>query len=316
MLKAVLPLSLMVAHAEREACQHQAVDLIGSAFAQAEARLVVKAADAEARVGEAQNEKAAALAIKDEREADLTAKASVTAKKKQELAEKNEALARAESAVREAEAAQRSGDADLEAAAAQKERIESVYRDTFVPMKDGSSDNPGAPEKVEALLSLGRELGLDDSLCASLASVLKKGADTRGAFDGMVLEQFEVEISSRGASLGTALAEGEPAKAERARAVEEAKEVSSAAHAECTSSRDALKDAEAAEAQSRSSTAVAEKDEALAVAGEISGMEKTKLATFRASPLAAFRELEAPAAQSPMEAEGEGAAPAPPPAEQ
>merc|ERR1740121_3611400 len=142
--------------------------------------LVASAADSEARVGEAQKEKAAAFALKAESEADLTAKASVVAKQKQENTEMNEASTRAESAVREAEAAQLSGDADLETAAAQKERIESVLRSAFVPMKEGSIDSTGAPEQVESILSLARELGLDDSLRASLASVFKKEAAARG----------------------------------------------------------------------------------------------------------------------------------------
>merc|ERR1740129_184495 len=66
MLKAILPFSLTVPHAERELCQQQVVDLIGSAFAEAEARLVAHVAESESRLKDAQDEKAAAFTAKDE----------------------------------------------------------------------------------------------------------------------------------------------------------------------------------------------------------------------------------------------------------
>lgn len=310
MLKAILPNSLAVAHSERAQCQQEVVELIGVAFAEAETKLAERVADTEAKMKVAEGEQQTLLEARSEAEATLQAKAAVVSERRQALDEKAEALRQDESTVREAEAARRRGDAELEAAAAKKERVGATHREVFTPIKDGSAEGESAPEHVDRLLSAGRELALDESLLVSLSSALKKPTSARGSFDSMVLEQFDAEVTQRLAALGATLEQGEPAKAERAQAVQDAEARRADAEAERAACEAALADAKAAEAECQASltaadTAAGKQQSALSAEVTMAEGERFTLAHFRESSLAAFKELEAPA-PAPAEEAGSG----------
>merc|ERR1740129_610836 len=168
----------------------------------------------------------------------------------------------------------------------------------------------GAFDKV------GKELGLEASLLASLQNALVKAPASRGSFDTLVLEQAEGEIDKCKAALAGTLESGEPAKNERAAKVEAASaQLAEAAEAErsCKAALEAAKSEqkEAEAAQKAAAKAVKEfgpKMKEVAAGFEAS---KASLEDLKEGPLKAFAELLAYTAIAPT-AEDEAPAEAAP----
>jgi len=297
MFKAVIGQSLAVPREGRAACQQEVVEMIGAALAQIEAWHVERASKTEASSVSANAELEAARAARDAAAAASKAEEAAVAERRQALAEAGAAVDLASTAVREAEKSRADGDERLEAARSQKEMLEGVRGTSFVPIKEGSVESAEeAARVVDSLVRLGKDLGFDESLNASLGAALAKEPGRRGGFDDVVLSQFEAELARRIDALGAELAEGEPARAERARAVEEAEARRQAAEGARAGREGELAAAQAREAEAGAAAKAAQEaagqaEAALALA--VAKLEKAQadLATVRESALASFHEL-------------------------
>jgi len=221
--------------------------------------------------------------------------------KQRALAEAAAAVELASAKVQEAEELRSSGDAGLEAAALRKERIEAVHRDTFVPIRDGSATGAEAFAAVEVLVQLGKELTFDDSLLASISSALVKEAGSRGAFDEVVLSQFDAELVRCIGNLDEQISEGQPGKAACLRAVEAARAGQQAAETARVEREEELAAARARAAEGRAAAGAAQEalgQAELELALAVAKLERAQagLETLRAAALTAFRELNSPAA--------------------
>eukprot|EP00927_Polykrikos_kofoidii_P075411 TRINITY_DN71596_c0_g1_i1.p1 TRINITY_DN71596_c0_g1~~TRINITY_DN71596_c0_g1_i1.p1 ORF type:complete len:428 (+),score=99.87 TRINITY_DN71596_c0_g1_i1:62-1285(+) len=91
-------------------------------------------------------------------------------------------------------------------------RKESALRDVISKVANGITEGDGASKEVEALVVLGKELGLEASMLTALPSVIRKSVDARASFDTMVIDFFDKELQKRVADLVDVLAKGEAAK--------------------------------------------------------------------------------------------------------
>merc|ERR1719326_1313072 len=106
---------------------------------------------------------------------------------------------------------------DLQQAGQDKERIEAILQQKFVPLKDGTVEKQKEVKTgVSALVVLGKEVSVDESLLAALPTAIGKKPADRAGFDIMVVEQFEKEVATKISELQTKFADGAPAMAERA----------------------------------------------------------------------------------------------------
>jgi len=317
MLIESIPQTLGVFKDNRQQFQNEFVGMIKATLDGVEAGLQNSVAEAEAKVSEQSGEKTTLDAQQSGADAVLSSKRDAEAEMKKALTEASEARNIQKKALDEAQAAQKHGDADLEAAAGKKEKLENAQKETYVPLKEGSIEGKGDINKaVKTLMSTCKEFGFDTSLISTVSGVLPRPPAERGDFGNMTLVQLEGEFSKSIAAFSETIANGESGKAERAVAVESAQKVFETVDDQFKTCHVNLVEAQAAvkEAQKELASAVAA---VKAFAPTILKLEsardkeKANLMAFTEGPLATFRELEARTTPTPPPTEESGDAVAP-----
>lgn len=253
MLGQHLELTLGVHKEDRHEFQERVVKMIDDVLTSQKVSIEAKIAGAEAKVAEADGEKT-------KREGDVQASTEAVAQKNEALTAATEAAADADAKLKEAhknsaaaKSKQEAGDALLLAAAGSKEKIESVLRTSFEPLKTGALEPATIKEAVATIAKVGKECHFDASLLTSLPSALGKVPEARGSFDTVVLGQVEEQLQKQIELLTEQLASGEQGRQERAAEVaqadaslETAKATDESAKAGLKEAKTALKDAEEA----------------------------------------------------------------------
>jgi len=307
-----IPQTLGVLKDHRHEYQNKVIGMIKATLDAVEAGLQNSAAEAEARVSEQNVEKTALDGQQSAAEAVVSTKKDAVVEMKKALVEANEARQLQKNALDEAIVAQKHGDADLEAAAGKKERLENAQKETYTPLKEGSIEGKGDINKaIKTLVSTCKEFGFDASLLATVAGMLPKAPAERGDFDNMALVQLEGELSKSIASFSETLANGESGKAERASAVESAQKVFESVDDQFKTCQGNLVEAQAAakEAEKELASAVAAVKAFAPTMKKLESArdtEKENLTAFTEGPLAAFRELEARTTPTPPPNEESG----------
>lgn len=177
--------------------------------------------------------------------------------KKAALVELGNSMSSAKAALSEAQELQRSGDSLMEQTERSKTEMEKCIQTDF--------SNAVPEDQFNALLPTLQSLDLDGSLMVTLPGVCAKSAESRGAFDVMVIDQLKTSLQTKLAELVQKLQSEAPAKASRAAAVDAAeKKLVEAQDSQQRGSDEA--DAAVADQQNASS-AVAVAKEALAAHG-------------------------------------------------
>jgi len=156
--------------------------------------------------------------------------AGLVDQRKNELAEASSTLLKRKHALGDAEATERSESAALEKFEAQKLELETVKAGSFQQCRDGdwqAGEEEGLFKPIKALIC---SLQLDESLATSLpVSLLKK---ERGAFDQVVVDQFEQVLCGKILELTTSVESVGSSAARNATAVEEARKALECAQVE------------------------------------------------------------------------------------
>lgn len=195
------------------------------------------------------------------------------------------------SKLKDAEKEQTDGDAELEVAAADLERLESALRDIYEPMKEAAATKA----QVKQLQEIAGDFGFDQSLILALPGALS-AALPRSTFANVVMQQFENANEKHLAQLKGTLDAGAPAKASQAAAVQTAKEAYESAKQRQIESASALKAAQEEERAAESELKAAKKSLAqlapeIARAASQCKKDGARLEAFRGGPLQAFKEL-------------------------
>eukprot|EP00419_Tripos_fusus_P039384 CAMPEP_0172778166 /NCGR_PEP_ID=MMETSP1074-20121228/201770_1 /TAXON_ID=2916 /ORGANISM="Ceratium fusus, Strain PA161109" /LENGTH=434 /DNA_ID=CAMNT_0013615097 /DNA_START=95 /DNA_END=1400 /DNA_ORIENTATION=- len=194
MLKAILPGSLGVTHGERISCQHKVVDLLSAAFGQMEEGIVRRIAEAEAKSQSVVSNKAEAMQKQTASEAVLQGSTAAVTTKKAEVEQADAAVQTSKERMEKVADALKTSKEQHEKMTMQLERVKNLQTNNFLPLQQGSIDPSAISSHVDAVVALGTELCLDESLLHSIPTVLEKPAEGRTQFDIMVLQNFQEEV--------------------------------------------------------------------------------------------------------------------------
>eukprot|EP00929_Paragymnodinium_shiwhaense_P041964 TRINITY_DN21794_c0_g1_i2.p2 TRINITY_DN21794_c0_g1~~TRINITY_DN21794_c0_g1_i2.p2 ORF type:complete len:322 (+),score=91.18 TRINITY_DN21794_c0_g1_i2:70-1035(+) len=93
---------------------------------------------------------------------------------------------------------QAEGDAPAVSAEGNAAALSAAVKDVFEPLRAaGCCDKPDLNASLAELERAGKACQVESSLMDSLACALKKAPDSRGAFDSIVLEQFDKQAAAR-----------------------------------------------------------------------------------------------------------------------
>jgi len=209
------------------------------------------------------------------------------------------------------------GNAGLAVTEEKKQTLESVLETVFGPLKNGELPTAKVQDGIKTVQTLAKVLGLDASLLQTVPAVFAKAPGERGSFDNVVIVQIEAEFQKCMVAFTDELANGEPAKKERAAKVQAA----SGEHAQALASEEAARSAKEAAhmAQKEAETECdAREKERLEGTSDVSfaseGVDtaKAELTELHEGPLSAFKELleftEIPPPAAPAPAPGDPAA--------
>jgi len=299
MLKAIMPYSLGVAHAERSLCQHKVVDLLSTAFVQMEEGITGRIAEAEAKTQTAGSSHAEILQRKTASEAVLQERTEAVATKKTEVEQANATVKTDEEQVEKAAVQLKSSSEQLEKTNVQLERVKAVQNESYAPLQEGAVDLAAVTGHLDKVVALGKELGFDESLLLSVPAVLGKPAEARTPFDLMVLQTFQEQATKRIDSLAEDVTKCEADKSRDADALETEKVDCDAAKSKFGELEVELAAAVAEEAKQRddmaaANAAVKDLEASSLTAADALVSERAQLSSFREEVLEKFRELKEP----------------------
>jgi len=215
---------------------------------------------------------------------------------KTEHAERTSARVAAKEALALAEQEQASGNAGLVVTEEKKQRLETGLETIYGPVKSGEMPAAELKDGIKKIEKLGKDMGFDMSLLQAIPTAFAKSPSDRGSFDDIVMSQIEAEFQKCLAKFTDELANGEPAKKDRAAKVEAA----SSEHAQAVASEEAAKTAKEAartaqkEAETEQKALLKAQQQGTSVFGTASASvsaAKVELMEFDEGPLAAFKEL-------------------------
>merc|ERR1712007_30168 len=202
-----------------------------------------------------------------------------------------------EEAVQEVEWAASECFLERDAILSKQERVKTVQKDCFVPLKEGLGETqPQVKKKNNSLVSLGKSMQLDASLLQAFPGVLAKVPSERGPFDLVILEQFEAAFSKHVTEVTDQLQALSPVLEKHELAVQAAKDLLAQAQEKCRASEENVNALSARNLECEETLQSAERAlESLepefqaVVATRYVAMEQ--LANFQSTRLAPLREL-------------------------
>eukprot|EP00928_Gymnodinium_smaydae_P084838 TRINITY_DN6810_c0_g1_i2.p1 TRINITY_DN6810_c0_g1~~TRINITY_DN6810_c0_g1_i2.p1 ORF type:complete len:477 (-),score=126.27 TRINITY_DN6810_c0_g1_i2:175-1539(-) len=292
MLKDCVKPSLCTYKDDRHAYQSAMVDMLGETLDGIEQALKKHRDEARTIVSGSEEERAARQNRKTEAEESLSTKQSaLTAAGEAATASTN---AQKESAVslKQALDAQKAGDAELQQAGTRRETLEKARTELFLPCKEAA----GKLADVKKLCAIAKQFSCDGALVESLPLALTKEPAARGSFDGLAVEQFAQWLDKTLSGLSATMATGDAASAERAAAVEAAKNAKAEADKAAADAKAALVEATNAVKEAKvglkAATSAVDSFEAdRRRMAEVLDKAEAKLRQFQEGALAAFRDL-------------------------
>merc|ERR1719440_1864318 len=286
--------SLTVLAADRHAFQTSGVQMLEQALNGVHKQMKKAVADAQAKVDNADREKAsraAALAGAEKNVEALEQKAA-TAKSTHDNAKTT--LHDAKAGVSTAAANIKSKAAELDELAEMKAKVTAALAETFEPGK-AAKVKAASVHSLEKIL---RDIELEEGLIEHMPETLKKDAEARGTFDGIVVKAVDDGIAAYLAKAEKDLANGETTKANLENAKTKAESAFTAAQNASTASIEALHAAEAALKTGKEDKRTAEKavsgfDHEMKEAASDLEDAKKDLETFTENALAGFQALKA-----------------------
>jgi len=178
---------------------------------------------AEVQVSNASAEKKSRQQAHETAAAEVTSKVEALEVAKLAAMESTSATKAAKAALATAESAQGEGNTDVAAAEKEKAMLDCHFNDSFKPLKDGAVPEGQRLSHIEALAALAKMLELDPSMQKSLPTALAKAPADCSAFEGLVWQQLEEELTKRIKALDDKLNGADPDRAQRSEAASSAK---------------------------------------------------------------------------------------------
>mmetsp|Transcript_38603 Transcript_38603/g.120124 ORF Transcript_38603/g.120124 Transcript_38603/m.120124 type:complete len:384 (-) Transcript_38603:202-1353(-) len=300
----------LVAKGKRHISEEAGTSILGKAVRGVESTLEDQERTARAAVHGAGAEEEARAAAQAAAEAQLCDLKQAVVEKKAELTESGKAIEEQKAVVQAARAARSSAEAEVRGSEARKRRLEEVERDSFEPLKDSPASGAGGQKRLTTLRKFGRDHGFHAELLSVLPAVLRRQPDKRRTFDGLCLQQLELEFAKQASSLDAAARDSEMRVARQAdeleaaqAAMQEAKERQRTATRELAAAEAALEAGKKSVAEARRHAKRLPADRKLAE--RRFSLAEARVEKFRRGPLAAYRKAAPPqeASGSPEEAE-------------
>jgi len=296
MLADTINATLAVPREKRHAYQDKAIEMVRKVLESLKAAAQSELNEAEKKLETSCKESEERQRAEDVAAATLAERIKTADAAKTEHAERTFARVTAKQALDSAEQEQTRGNASLVVTADKKQRLESGLETVFGPLKRGEMPATEVQNGITTIQKLAKDLGFAASLLQTVPAAFAKAPKERGSFDDVVIEQIENEFQKCMATFTDDLANGEPAKNERAAKVEAA----TSDHAQALASEEAaLGEKEAArtaqkEAETEHKALVKARQQGTSDMGAASaGVDdaKAELAQLDEGPLAAFKEL-------------------------
>lgn len=297
---AVLPTYPDALRAGAADCQARGclTELFTRALASVSAGIQTKLDAAVVKVQGGDEERTRRDAAVDDAKGKMASQQCVVKEKQELLSNAIASLQTAKDVMSRAQAAQQTTAAQLEASGGRLDLLLGAKVEVDA-LKHSSGLDDLSPKRIADLIKILGTLGLDQSLLTALPTALSKTADSRGAFDGMVVSQLETDLDRSVREAQDVIRGGEIEKAKHAESVKAA-EVShgvacehhalaeatlSDVQAELTQREEAVRDAERAV-----------KDLGPELLRQASAVDAAtaSLQAFREGPEAAFAQLTSP----------------------
>jgi len=294
MLTEIVHSSLAVFAADRHAYQTQAVKMLEETLEGVHAQMRNAVSEAQAKVDNADREKASRAAVLESAEKNLTdlEQSAAAAKDAVESSKAAGASAKANSA--NAQAAVEGKDAEVAATRELKAKLESALKDAWEPSKISKASAKCLHALEKVLTDVGVEAGLVDSL----PDTLKKDPEARGTFDGLVVKHVEDQTAQYIAKTDRGLKDAEQSKVDLAdakaaaeAALAGADEKSKAASTASQAAEVALKEGKAALKQAQAAVVNFERE--MSTAGDDLEEAKAAQSSFADGTLQSFAALKA-----------------------
>eukprot|EP00928_Gymnodinium_smaydae_P090613 TRINITY_DN74399_c0_g1_i1.p1 TRINITY_DN74399_c0_g1~~TRINITY_DN74399_c0_g1_i1.p1 ORF type:complete len:399 (-),score=124.48 TRINITY_DN74399_c0_g1_i1:83-1279(-) len=222
MLLTIAPRCLTTPSDERDEVLARSVAMIGEVI-EARRQVMQGLIDEEvAGMGEMEKTKQKLDESVQEAEARLASALEVLEAKKLALTEAETVTSEKQVTLNEKKTTQQEEDAAINAARKEKAEYEAAFNDHFKTLRDQELEYAKAHQHQEAILVYAKAMNLEASLLSSMPNACTKPPSQRGAFDQMVFQELEKEFVDHMKKLDDKIADGAPAAAERAQAVEAA----------------------------------------------------------------------------------------------
>jgi len=209
--------------ASRHSMNERFVGMIDEIFVAHKGNLEKDVAAKEARVMELTPAKAARESDLESATNTLNEKNEAFDKSKEEVKKAKEEFKEASSALTTKRKEQEIGDKECNKILVEKTALEGIEKDSFIPLFDGTAEAEKISELAQNVIGASKAFGFDASLMEASVKVLDKPKEERSAgFDETCMEQLKSSFTTAIGNLESKLGEAEPAKQERAAAVEAA----------------------------------------------------------------------------------------------
>lgn len=311
MLSGALPASLSVVKEDRHRCHEKVLEMVSQVLSAAEESLMVKINRTEAKVGEADSEKASRQSALETAKATETASTETLAAAKAARDEAFDSQEAAKESLKALIETQKVAEQELSVTIQRADALEAVQSGVFEPLRTGSVASEEVQTSLEKLAACGKDFAFDPSLLSSLPGALTKAPDARGSFDVVVVDQIDGEFKKHIAILREKISCGTTAGTEHAAQIAAAQATVTAAEEKLTTTATSVKEAQAAFKESQLAARAAmqatrsfglEMEEAATELQEFRG----KLEALREGPLAVYKELCERSATPPTPAPGDG----------
>merc|ERR1719424_1686448 len=285
--------ALTVPKADRHEFQASTVGMIGEALSVIETSYANSCESMKAAADAVPSSKDARKAAVVDAGKELEGLKEACIARKAELGAASKEAEEALEALKKAKKEQKDGDAVLGKVESKKAAIEATQAEsvTFIAENAVTSAN----KALKAVLKLGKDLGLDDSLLSVLPAVVKKPKEARSEFELASFQNVVTMLGKEVEKLAATIEEGQPGKAARAEAVASAQAALDKAQAAQTAAETALEEAKTAEKVGAAAVRGAEKSVAswlLDCKKTLDGYDEAVAANADfASVLAAFEKL-------------------------
>jgi hypothetical protein len=235
--------------ASRHPLNERLVGMIGEVFATHKESLEKDVAAKDATLAELTPAKSTREESVESAKVALNEKTEALDKAKEEFSNAKKAVKEATAAFSTKVKEQAVGDEDYKKILDEKTGLEDVEKNAFMPLFDGTAESEKKTDLIKTVLETSKTFGFDSSLMEASAKVLEKPKESRSAgFDETCMDQLKQSFTTAVSGLEVKLGEAEPAKQERAAAVQAAEAALEAAkktEEETRAAEDAAKEAKA-----------------------------------------------------------------------